>query len=145
MTHERDEEAITRIARAFDSAVLRFLSAQTFEEQEDETSNLLHHLYRLAQARFGDQWKGLATARGDLRLVPALVWLRHNDVHDFVQISAVTDAVSDAVTNLVGTLAWRIPEPDNDDRWQRYQAVPLLDGQPVIDLILRARDALVYR
>lgn len=145
MTHEIDGDVIARIVRAFNAAFMRFAKAETFDEQEDETSNLLHQLYRLAQARHGEQWKGLTTARSDLKLVPPLVWLRHTDVHSFVTIVEPADKHIDTYTNLYGVLTWRVPRPHDDTRWDTYNAPDLLDGEPVIDTLKKAKNALLQR
>ena len=76
----RDSE--TRIRRAFDAAFQRFREADSFEGQEDELSNMLHHLFRLVDARGGvDKFEAEPQLAGH---AAALVLMRHKDTHELV-------------------------------------------------------------
>lgn len=149
--HTPDDGAVTRITRAFDAALSRFATADSFDEQEDEASNLLHHLYRLAVAICGEPnkqkgilgWESLISATTPAGVVPPLILLRHKDVHDHVEQTTVGDFASDSATNLTGKLHWDLgPMMDADPRTARYFARERLDKCNLFDTFASARSAL---
>lgn len=142
-----------RIKRAFDAAFQRYAAAPSSAEQEDEMSNLLHHLYRLACCRQFDGQQ-LALLRDsddpDLQLVAALVKVRNKDTHVMAVLAEQQDRVPWYVTNLLCALFWSIDvaalattERDGSDHLLRqYRVTELLDGREVLYTLRRGFDAL---
>lgn len=149
----QDPAVIARITRAFDAAALRLAGAGTFDEQEDETSNMLHHLYRLAVEVCGDHVKGvggwaeLRHHNDDRALVPALIQMRHADVHAFLELSEPRDIFPPRITSLFGTLVWVVPATLPNERLRKgfanYQVRQLLDGKGALGTLHAARDAIL--
>lgn len=129
-----------RIRRAFLAARARFASANSFDEQEDETSNMLHHLSRLVDARGGVE--RFASDPGGTRYAAGLVLRRHKDVHEVAVVARGGDVFSDTFTELLGTLVWTDEAIRADKRYARYDA-GAVEGKPVIDTISAAFDYLI--
>lgn len=137
MTEPTSED---RIKRAFDSAFQRFCEAQSFEDQEDEASNMLHHLGRLIDERGGvNQYVG---SPAPAEHAAALLLYRHKDTHDAVRLGTTDDVFTDHFTDLFGTLVWALPPViQNDARFGPYD-VAYLVGRPVVDTLRAAFDAV---
>jgi hypothetical protein len=134
----RDSDA--RIRRAFDAAFRRFCEADSFEGQEDELSNMLHHLFRLVEVRGGiERYEAERYLSGH---AAALVLMRHKDTHKLVQVTEPADVFGDYFTNMFGRLVWNPPpEVIADNRYLRYDAV-FLKGRTVLDTLRAAYDAV---
>ena len=143
------------VRRPFDAAFHRMCSATTVGDLEDELSNALHHLYRLAElckTRFGVDSQAFyhgSTAvlrrSQDLRAARAIAWARAFDTHETVVVASHSDIYSNFYTEMYGSLVWKplaqLPvQTDKHDRHIDYQSE--LQGRPVLDSIRRAFDAL---
>jgi hypothetical protein len=130
----------TRIRRAFDAAFHRFCEADSFEGQEDELSNMLHHLFRLVEARGGmDKFVAEPQLAGH---AAALVLMRHKDTHELVQVTTPADVFGDYFTNMFGTMVWNPPaDVVADKRYLHYDAT-FLKGRIVLDTLRTAYDAV---
>ena len=99
---------LTRVTRAFDAAFLRMCQATNIEQLEDELSNLLHQLYRLAELvkrRLGNSKFYAVTAQ--LKEARAALWIRTYDTHDLVMTAEPGDRISDYLTEMYGVLEWK--------------------------------------
>lgn len=130
-----------RVARAFDAAFSRYCGAGSFEGQEDEASNMLHHLYRLRSLR-PDDFDVPSIGNGDL--VAALLWVRNRDTHRLVKIADHGDLVSNFMTNLFGGLVWAerssFAASATAPSATKYDSVAT--GRPVLDTLRLAFDSL---
>jgi hypothetical protein len=151
-----------RIRPAFDAALMRMCAAPTQGELHDELSNVLHHLYRLAElckhrrnltskTFYGKN--GPLTASNDLRAARAIAWVRKFDTHDTAVVAAPGDVYSNFYTMMYGVLVWKplaqLPEQIDSaghDRHLDYENQlkdPVTGARlPVLDTIRRAFDAM---
>jgi hypothetical protein len=138
-----------RIKRAFDESFKRMCSAPYDTDLEDELSNLLHHLYRLAE--WARKQKGLAKVdffRAALAQSPEArpaLWVRTFDTHDALVTASTGDVYSDYYTNMYGVLVWEplqtLQATDATFGRDNDYAVSLA-GKPVLDTIRAAFDQL---
>jgi hypothetical protein len=130
----------SRIRRAFDAAFQRFCEADSFEGQEDELSNMLHHLFRLVEVRGGiERYEAEPYVSGH---AAALVLMRHKDTHKLIQVTEPADVFGDCFTNMFGRLVWNPPaEVVADNRYLKYDAV-FLEGRTVLGTLRAAYDAV---
>lgn len=98
-----------RVERTFRAAFSRMAGATSEEAALDETSNLLHHVYRLAELtrrRVGDPstledlYRRTPGARGAL-------WARTFDTHEVASVTVLEDRFTDTFTDLWGDVCWR--------------------------------------
>lgn len=141
-TSSRDQ-TIGRIHRAFDASFERYCGASTFDQQEDEASNMLHHLYRLSD--YLQLWSRNAQVVPEkLESAWALTWVRNADTHRAVRVSEPGDLVTHYLTNLIGSLVWQPVEsiPDSAPaRARKFEQT--LAGHPVGDSLRFSFDALL--
>jgi hypothetical protein len=146
---------LTDVRRAFDSAFQRMCSATSRDEQRDELSNLLHHLYRLGELR-SRRWgiNGQKLSEGDFNSRTAQVpgtlgalWIRSYDTHEIAAVAKFKDAYSNFYTELHGILVWKciadmpfVNLPKAPDRYVDYQSN--LENNPVLDTLRSSFDGL---
>lgn len=134
------DAADERIKRAFDAAVQRFCYADTIEAQEDELSNMLHHLGRLVD-RHGET-KRFAAKPTEHAHVAAVMLYRHKDTHESVRLAEFGDVFNDIFTSIFGCLIWTpSPEIIADRRFASYDA-DYLTGKPALDTTVQAFHAV---
>lgn len=129
-----------RIKRAFDAAFQRFCHATTVEGQEDELSNMLHHLGRLVD-RHGETKRFARDPAGHSHAAAVMLY-RHKDTHVAVRLASFEDVYTDIYTNLFGCLVWAPPEEvTSDDRFVPYDTA-FLNGKPALDTTVAAFNAV---
>jgi hypothetical protein len=120
--------------------------ATTSEQLEDELSNLLHQLYRLAEMlkyRMGDARFHVATA--GLKEARAALWIRTYDTHDLVMSAEVGDRYSDYYTEMYGVLEWKPLASLNlptDKHGRHLDYATAFECRTVLDTIRLAFDQL---
>lgn len=149
------DRELTAVRRAFDAAFQRMCEASDRDEQHDELSNLLHHLYRLGELRsrrWGTNGQKLPERDFNARAtqVPGALgalWIRSYDTHEIATVSKLKDAYSDFYTKMYGILVWQciadmpfVKPPKPADRYTDYRSN--LENNPVLDTLRSAFDGL---
>jgi hypothetical protein len=103
---------LTDVRRAFDAAFRRMCEVTSRDEQRDELSNLLHHLYRLGEPcsqRWGTNGKKLSEGDFNTRTtqIPGALgalWICSYDTHEIATVAKFKDVYSDFYTKMSGVL-----------------------------------------
>ncbi len=140
-----------RVERTFRAAFMRVARAQTADEALDETSNLLHHVYRLAeltkQRLDRPSRRELDEVYGQTPGARGVLWVRCFDTHDVALVGIFDDVYTDTQTDMYGDVVWRrlagvegFP-PDGDGRHQDYDEH--LAGRGLLDTVRPVFDGLL--
>jgi hypothetical protein len=126
------------------------VDASSIEDAEDELSNLLGQLYRLAELVKGDRTKdafyNALEATDETRAASAALWVRNFDTHEATVTAELRDMYSNYYTDMWWTLAWRqrsaLPERPGKYGQRPEHYTRYLAGLPVLDTSRHAFDTL---